>query len=59
VVGERAIHVVEELLGVDEAAAVALAQGAQHDAGGQSGLADAGLADEDEVGAGGDEVEFG
>ena len=59
VVGEAAVHLVEELLGLDEEAAVAGLQGPQQDRAGEAGLADAGGADEDEVLGAREEVERG
>jgi len=49
VVSEAAVHVVEEVLGLDEEATVAGLEGAQQDGAGEAGLADAGGSDEDDV----------
>jgi hypothetical protein len=48
-VGERRVHLVEEVLGAHEDAAVAVLQGLEQQPRGQAGLADAGGADEDDV----------
>src|SRR5207237_10024390 len=52
------VHVVEEILGSDEASAIAVLQGFEQKADGEPCLADAGGADEDEVFGSGDEIEI-
>ncbi len=58
-VREGGVHLVEEVLCADELAAVAVLQGLEEQAGGEAGLAHAGLADEDDVLGPGNEVELG
>lgn len=48
-VGEGGIHVVEEILGSDEASAIAVLQGFEQKADGEPRFADTGRPDEDEV----------
>ena len=58
-VGERCIHLVEEVLRLDEEAAVAVLQGLEQQPTGQAGFPDTGRANEDNVLGTRDEVEFG
>ncbi len=58
-VGQRGVHLVEQILCADELAAQPILQSLQQEAAGQSGLADAGGADEDQILVLGHEVEFG
>ena len=56
---ERGVHLVEEVLGADEDAAIAVLQRLEQQPAGEARLADAGRADEDDVLGLGDEVELG
>src|SRR5262249_39695410 len=58
-VGERGIHLVEEVLGADEEAAITVLQCLEQEPRGEPGLADARRSDEDDVLGLGDEVELG
>jgi hypothetical protein len=58
-VRQRRVHLVEQVLGADELAAVSVLDSFEQDAGRQSGFSDTGRTDEDEVLLFGNEVEFG
>jgi len=58
-ISQGRIHFVEQVLGLDEESAVAVLQGFEQQAGGDSGLAYAGLADEDDILGLGNEAELG
>jgi hypothetical protein len=58
-IGEGGVHLVEEVLGPDEEATVAVLEGLEEDSRGEARFPDAGLADEDDVFGLADEVELG
>ena len=58
-VGQGGVHFVEEILGADKLSAVAVLERLEEQGAGESGLADAGGSDEDDVLGLGDEVELG